>query len=123
MGLTNESKQREVIQELERQIKIIITVIIKCIVLRNVCVEERLHDEYDQSHSLAELLWTELKSFSYPIWKKHSAYYTAQFPILSQVHTNTLTSRMRNEAAAQNNLPDRLRDTKTHRQKGKAVIM
>lgn len=86
-------------------------------------MEERLHDEYDLSHSLAGLLWTELKSFSYPIWERHSAYYTAQFPILSQVHTNTLTRRMRNEAAAQNNLPDRLRDRKTHRQKGKTVIM
>lgn len=44
---------------------------------------------------------------------------------LTGTHTNTQThtGRMQNEAAAPNNLPDRLSDTKTHRQKGKTVIM
>lgn len=57
--------------------------------------------------------------------EKHSAYYTAQFPILSQVRTQTLTlsHRIQNESAAQNNLPERLSDTKTHRQKGKTAIL
>lgn len=40
--------------------------------------------------SLAELLWVKLK-FQQSYLEKHSAYYTAQFPILSQVHTQTQT--------------------------------
>lgn len=44
---------------------------------------------------------------------------------LTGTHTNTQTHtrRIQNEAAAPNNLPDKLSDTKTHRQKGKTVIM
>lgn len=64
----------------------------------------------------------EVKVSSNPIWKKLGAYYyTAQFPILSQVRTQThaRTRRIQNEAAAPNNLPDRLSDTKTGGQKGK----
>lgn len=38
--------------------------------------------------SLAELLWMKLK-FQQSYLEKHSAYYTAQFPILSQVRTQT----------------------------------
>lgn len=40
--------------------------------------------------SLAELLWMKLK-FQQFYLEKHSAYYTAQFPILSQVRTQTHT--------------------------------
>lgn len=40
--------------------------------------------------SLAELLWMKLK-FQQSYLEKHSAYYTAQFPILSQVRTQTHT--------------------------------
>lgn len=68
----------------------------------------------------------EVKVSSNPIWKKLGAYYyTAQFPILSQVRTqtHTHTSRIQNEAAAQNNLPDRLNGTKTSGQKGKTAII
>lgn len=48
-------------------------------------------------------------------FKKHSAYYTAPFPILSQVRTQTHKHRIQNEAAEQNNLPDRLSDTEKKR--------
>lgn len=62
---------------------------------------------------MAEQLRMKLK-FQQSYLEKHSAYYTAQFPILSQVRTNTHThtQRIQNEAGAQNNLPDKLSDTK-----------
>lgn len=41
----------------------------------------------------------------------------------TNAHTLSHTHRIQNEAAAQNNLPDRLSDTKTHGQKGKTAIM
>lgn len=101
-------------------------VIIKCKLFSEMFLWKETAFEVTSVFSLAELLGMELK-FQQSYLGKHSAYYTAQFPILSQVrtqtHTYSHTHRMQNEAAAQNNLPDRLSDTKTHRQKGKSYYM
>ena len=90
---------------------------IKCILfLRN--------DPLDaQSRSLAELVRMKLKVPAILSGKAQCLLHGSISNCLAGTHTNTVARRMRNEAAAQNNLPDRLRDTKTHRQKGKTVIV
>lgn len=85
---------------------------------------KRLHYEYDQSfNSLAELLWMNFKVSAILSGKAQRLLHGSISNSLTGTHTNTLTRRMQNEAAAQNNLPDRLRDTQTHRQKAETVLM
>ena len=67
----------------------------------------------------------EVKSFSNAIWKSTALITRLNFQFSHRyAHTHRQTDthtarRIQNEAVAQNNLPDRLSDTKTHRQKGK----
>lgn len=103
--------------------------IIKCILFSEMFLwKETALWGWSVFHSLAELLWMKLKVSAILSGKAQRLLHGSISNSLTGTHTNTLTRRMQNEAAAQNNLTDRLRDKKQkqkqkNRQKGKTVIM